>query len=142
MDQPAWKIEWTGDLSVGIPEVDAEHKRFIALVNGLNQAIAGHTGLAEVRKWMLLIIEDAEQHFAHEEALFAEWNYPDAADHALKHADVMSQLGAIMDHFGGSSLDYEWIDAGLKIKQALINHLLTEDMKYRDYYRSVVRRKG
>lgn len=37
--------------------------------------------------------------------------------------------------WGGSSsvVEYEWIDAGLKVKRALIEHLLTEDTKYRDY---------
>jgi hypothetical protein len=38
-----------------------------------------------------------------------------------------------MAHFERSGMDWEWIDAGLKVKEALIGHMLNEDMKYRDY---------
>ncbi len=39
----------------------------------------------------------------------------------------------IMAEFVRERTGYDWIEAGLEIKKALIDHLLTEDMKYRDY---------
>jgi hemerythrin len=61
--------------------------------------------------------------------------YPEAEDHAKKHAQVTLALQKIMGRFAHDGTDYEWIEAGLKVKQALVVHLLTEDMKYRDYCR-------
>ena len=82
MEIPIWKIEWSDALSVGIPEIDEDHRRFARLVNELNRSIVDRAELAEVRRRLQVIIADAVQHFAHEERLFKEWMYPDAESHA------------------------------------------------------------
>jgi hemerythrin len=116
-----------------IPEIDAEHQRFIRLVNELNEAIVGRMGLEEIKRRMQAIVDDAVAHFVHEEALFRGWGYPAAREHAEKHAQIILALREIMARFEHGGTEYEWIDAGLQIKKALIEHLLNEDMKYRDY---------
>ncbi len=127
----SWRLEWDDSLSMGVPEIDAEHQHFMQLINQLNEAIAERMGIEEVKQRMRAILEDAKAHFAHEEALFREWNYPDAVAHTQKHVQLMAALHTIMQRFEHNCLEYELIDAGLKIKTALIEHLLTEDMKYR-----------
>lgn len=132
-EQPVWRLDWDDSLSVCIPEVDSEHKRFIRLVNDLNEAIVDRMDRVEILKRMQLILDDAVEHFAHEEALFREWHYPDAEEHATKHAAIVRALHDIMGQFHRKGPMYEWVAAGLKIKEVLIEHLLTEDMKYRDF---------
>jgi hemerythrin len=128
-----WRLEWDESLSMGIPEIDAEHQHFILLVNELNEAIIRRMDVEEIKKRMQAILNDAAIHFAHEEVLFREWGYPQAEEHARKHAHITHALCEIMGHFEHGGVEYEWIDAGLKVKEALIGHLLGEDMKYRDY---------
>lgn len=128
-----WRLEWTDELSVCIPEIDAEHQHFILLVNELNEAITSRMDVEVIKKCMRAILSDAEAHFSHEEALFKDWGYPDAAEHAGRHAQVTLALHEIMGRFEHDGTDYDWIKAGLTVKQALIEHLLREDMKYRDY---------
>lgn len=129
----AWRLDWSADLSVGIPEIDLEHQRFIELINDLNEAISHRMSLAEIRRRMQLILADAEAHFAHEEQLFRAWQYPDAETHAMKHASLNLALNDIMGKFTHNGSEYEWIAAGLRVKEALVDHLLHEDMKYRDF---------
>jgi len=102
-------------LSVGIPGVDEDHTRFITLVDGLNQAILDRKCLSEIRKCMQLLLDDADE-----------------------HAQLTEKLRA-MDEFIANKTEYEWVAAVLKIKEALLDHLLNEDMKCRDYYRSMPR---
>ncbi len=116
-----------------IPEIDVEHQRFIRLVNELNEAIITRMGVEEIQERMQAILDDAAAHFTHEELLFREWGYPGASGHAEKHEEIMRALREIMGRFEHGGTEYEWIEAGLQVKQALIDHLLTEDMKYRDY---------
>lgn len=116
-----------------IPEIDAEHQHFIRLVNELNEAIAGRMGLEKIRHCMQAIVDDAAAHFTHEEALLGEWGYPAAGEHAEKHAQITQALRETMARFEHDGTEFEWVDAGLQIKKALIEHLLTEDMKYRDF---------
>jgi hemerythrin-like metal-binding protein len=130
---PVWRLDWDESLSMCIPEIDSEHRRFIRLVNDLNEAIVDRLGRVELQKRMQRILDDAAEHFAHEEALFRKWHYPNAEEHAMKHAAVTRALHDIMGQFNHNGSEYEWVAAGLKVKQALVDHLLNEDMKYRDY---------
>lgn len=129
-----WRLTWSDALSVGIPEIDAEHKRFIALINALNESIAERMSLSEVRRRMQDILIDAAAHFEHEEIMFREWGYPDAARHAREHAAAIKILNDIMHRIEHSEVDYEWVEAGVHVKELLVSHLLNEDMKYRDYW--------
>jgi len=129
-----WRLEWSPELSVHIPEIDAEHKHFIELINALNEAIAERMSLSEVRKRMQDVLDDAVAHFDHEEVLFVEWGYPEAEQHAREHAAAAEIFVTIMKRIEKSEQDYEWVEAGLQVKQLLVAHLLNEDMKYRDYW--------
>ncbi len=128
-----WQLEWSDALSVNIPEIDAEHQHFIHLINQLNEAIIARMELEEIKRRMQAILDDATAHFSHEEDLFREWGYPEAAYHTNQHTRTLRLLREIMGLIQCGGVEYEWIAAGLKVKQALIDHLLTEDMKYRDY---------
>jgi hemerythrin len=134
-DSSPWLLEWSDDLSVSIPEIDAEHQLFIQHVNQLNAAISQRMDMHEIKKCMQTILDDAVSHFAHEEALFKKWNYPDAQAHAKIHRQITLALKAIMAGFTRSGLEYVLIESGLAVKKTLLNHLLVDDMKYRDYCR-------
>ena len=133
MTQTPWKIDWNEELMLGIPEIDAEHKGFVALVNDLNLALAGRADKAEVREKLDLLLLDAKQHFQHEEELFAQYEYPDWKQHAELHRQVEQALENELALFDGSEFGAVWVESGLRIKQALVSHLLEEDMKYRDF---------
>ena len=136
MAEHIWKIEWDDSMSVGIPEIDEEHKHFAFLINEFNHSILDHKDLLEIKSRLRLILDDAVQHFSHEERLFKEWQYPDADDHALKHAQALTALADIWEKFISYGLEPEWISAGLAIKDLLITHILKEDLKYAEYYRN------
>jgi hemerythrin len=50
-------------MSVGIPEIDEDHKHFIFLINELNRSIVDRKDPAEIKKRLQIIVEDAERHF-------------------------------------------------------------------------------
>lgn len=128
--KPIWRLDWNESLSMYIPEIDAEHQRFIQLVNELNEAIIGRMNKKEIKSRMRAILDDAAMHFAHEEAVFKEWGYPDAEE----HAQIISFLNEIMESVDHGKMAHGWLEAGLEMKQVLIQHILNEDMKYRDYH--------
>ncbi len=135
MKRPTWNLEWNDGMSVGIPDIDEDHKRFILLINGLNRSMMDRMTPVEIKKRLQQIVDDAAQHFDKEEKLFKEWRYPDVDNHASMHAQTLKTLQTIMADFIPYGADSGWIDAGLKIKNILTNHIQT-DMKYADFYRS------
>ncbi len=142
MEPHTWKVEWNEGMSVGIHEIDADHKRFILLIDDLNRAIVDRMDLEYVKKRLQLILDDAARHFAHEEKLLQEWRYPDANEHAKKHAAALKSLEAIQEQLFAYKMTSEWIDVGLKVKDILINHMLTEDSKYAEFYRNTLKARG
>lgn len=142
MEPHTWKVEWNEGMSVGIHEIDVDHKRFILLIGDLNRAIVDRMDLEEIKRRLQLILDDAAKHFAHEEKLLREWRYPDAAEHAKKHAHALKSLEEIQDQLFAYKMTSEWIDVGIKVKDILINHMLTEDSKYAEFYRSTIKPRG
>lgn len=136
MKRPTWTITWVDEMSVGIPEIDEDHKRFISLIHELNQSITERMEPAEIKKRLQFIVDDAERHFAQEEKLFKEWRYPATDAHANIHTQLLKALKAIADNFIPYGHDSAWVDAGLRVKSLLINHILIEDMKYADFYQN------
>jgi hemerythrin-like metal-binding protein len=137
MKKPKWGLEWSDEMSVGIPEIDEDHKRFISLIDELNHSITERMKATEIKKRLQHVIEDANQHFRQEEKFFRERLYPNAEGHARSHNNIRNTLKQIEDSFIPYGLEAEWLDAALIIKQILINHIITEDMQYADYFKSI-----
>ncbi len=135
MEKSEWEIAWSDYLSVGVPEMDDEHRQFIARVNDLNKAIIESEDKATVERMMGLMLMEAAHHFWHEEELLARWKYPETAAHTAKHAELTAQFERVMKEFALSDISFVWAIKGLHLKQLLVEHLLKEDMKYRDFLR-------
>jgi len=136
MEARIWKIEWIDAMSVGIPEIDEDEKRFIALVDAFNRSVVDRMDISEIRNRLQYIVDDAEQHFSNEEKLLNGRRYPNLGEHAIKHTELKNLVRYILEDSISYGTDMEWINAGLTIKDALIKHILIEDHKYAEYYRN------
>ena len=136
VEQHEWEIKWTGFLTVGVPQMDEEHKKFIAQVNELTKAVLECRDKATIRRLMDSMLAEAANHFRNEEKLLAEWNYPERAVHAAKHVQLTAQLDLVKREFETPAISFMGALKGLQINQLLIDHLLKEDMKYRDFLRA------
>ena len=136
MEKSEWEIAWSDYLSVGVPEMDEEHRQFISRVNDLNKAIIESEDKATVERMMDLMLMEAAHHFWHEQELLARWKYPETAAHIAKHAALTAQFERVMKDFAETDISFVWALKGLHVKQLLIEHLLKEDVKYRDFLRA------
>jgi hemerythrin len=136
MKERIWDFEWKDELSIGVPEIDRDHQEGINLVSDLIEAIVDMGRIEEIHDRMQLILDHANRHFAREEELLRQWNYPDVDHHAREHEAIIGRFEGVK-----SSLDKEtaldvWIEAGLEIRKTLIDHFLKEDLKYRNFRHS------
>lgn len=136
MRRPTWTIAWNEGMSVGVPEIDEDHKHFILLINEFNRSITDRRDSEEIKTRLQNITSDAARHFAHEEKLLKEWQYPDIDIHARIHLYILKELQAVKEQFAPYGLDSGWVDAGLRIKGLLLDHIITEDMKYAELNRN------
>jgi hemerythrin len=85
-------IQWKPDLTLGIPDLDAQHLE----LDG--QLAVVHDAICEGRVPDLSAVLDgvrrcATRHFACEEAFMARSEYPAVEDHRARHQEFTAQLG-------------------------------------------------
>lgn len=122
-------IEWTSNHSVGVEEMDCQHQKLALLVNQYQDVI--HAGKSnDVAAGILRqIAADTQAHFVAEEQLMAQYGYPDLAMHKKFHADLIVQVGRMVDKLtNGEMVSPARVAAFLK--DWLNNHILGTDKLY------------
>ena len=123
---------WDESYSIGIPSVDEEHKKLLAMVNRFLKAL--HT--KDEKKTIALtfdnLIEYTEEHFANEEVLMAKHKYPGLKEHKKEHKELAMQVVEM-----NKDKEYIFPDtiADFLISW-LTNHILSSDKKYAEYIES------
>jgi hemerythrin-like metal-binding protein len=129
-------ITWTKSLSVGIKEIDDQHKTFIGCLN--EAAAISDSPQSNRNKLEILIariLDYVRYHFDTEEKYFKKYNYPYAEEHILEHAKLLENAAKFYDRFKlGDDVTAEFL---LFLKDWLENHLKTHDMKYARYFKKI-----
>jgi len=122
--------EWTDDLSVGIEEIDVQHKILVGLVNRLYDETIVHQATAEVLDGILNeLVEYTVIHFAVEESLFRIFDYPATEIHTRHHDELKAQ---VLDLQAKVKRGEVTINTKLLVflKNWLQHHILEEDKLY------------
>jgi len=131
------KVCWKDQYSVGIEKIDHQHQHLFEIVNNLiDQSIsAGDTGLAsETLKEM---VNYAREHFATEETLMLQYDYPEYNLHKNQHEYFINTTAELAVSF----MDNQKTTGG-EITEFLIlwltNHILKTDMKLKPFFKSKI----
>lgn len=91
------ELRWRDEFSVGIDEVDHEHRELIDLIARLQKELESGAGRHEVIVYLGEIYAQIASHFALEEKMMRETGYPAYADHKEDHETLLDDLRDIMD---------------------------------------------
>lgn len=92
------KIEWSDSYLLGIPEIDGQHKKLLAVANGLYEAASGSAERykLDMSKNLKKLTDYTEYHFSSEEEFMRSYGYSGADEHKKFHdafiAEVNSQI--------------------------------------------------
>ena len=92
-------FNWTANLATGNGMIDQDHKHLIALVNKLNDAMAGGKGNAVLGQVLDELIAYTVSHFAREERLMQQIAYPDYAAHKAEHQKLIGEVQELRGKF-------------------------------------------
>lgn len=126
-------LKWTKALSVEIPEIDDQHKNFIAIINKAYTK-SKKSKPEEIENILKELTEYARIHFSTEDNYFDNWDYPYKNEHDIEHEKLILKV---------LKFDEKFEKEGVKIIEDLIiflkdwleNHLKNHDFKYRDYFK-------
>mgnify|MGYP002713064517 CR=1 FL=1 len=85
---------WDESFSVGVEEVDRQHRRLVDLINELHREMSKRRGVGILSRILEGLIEYTETHFAFEEKLMREHGYPDYQAHKAGHEKLHGQVQA------------------------------------------------
>lgn len=125
-------LEWTDELSVGIQEIDEQHKVLVDLLNQLHQAILEHHGQDVTTSIMDRLCEYTKIHFTVEESLLRILNYPDYEEHKQHHEQLLAEVKQLrhkMEH-EDHSISFELLHF---LKKWLTIHILEDDNAYTEH---------
>ncbi len=126
-------IEWSNELSVGIEEIDEQHKVLVDLLNQIHEAIQQRQGADVTRQIVEKLGEYTRIHFAVEESLMRILHYPAYERHKEEHDRLIGQLGDFRTKIesGKSSISFELAHF---LKVWLTKHIMEADKRYTEHF--------
>lgn len=79
------RIQWNSQLSVGVEQIDSQHKELIRIANTLLEVIEQKSSRDVVSKVIGKLREYTVYHFNSEEQLMEDVQYPKRTDHYAEH---------------------------------------------------------
>ena len=124
------KLEWEEKYSVGVEEIDNQHKRMFAVINELLDAINNNNTEEHIGNIIDGLVKYKIFHFATEEKYFKEFNYDGTVEHVTKHKEFNDNLVKIKEKYPKPTVEFafELLDF---LEDWLINHLMVMDQKYK-----------
>jgi len=126
-------VIWNDSFSVGVASIDDQHKVLVTMINELFEACK--QGVMEADMAFLEIIKGAldyaETHFADEEDLLYEANYPHLDEQKDQHETFVAEVQKTIEEFEAGNLEPIYLARFLK--NWLLNHIAVFDKKYTPY---------
>lgn len=121
-------LEWRAEFSIGIPDVDHEHRELIGLINRLHERLAAPQAATGVPEFLGELHAQISAHFALEEKVMRERRYAALAGHKLDHERLLDELRDLMD---GYELHGRFDDAalGTALNEWFSVHFRTHDAR-------------
>ncbi len=127
------KIKWDDSFSVGVSEMDRQHRRIIDLINSLIERQKIEVDSEIISDTLTRMLEYANEHFRREEQYMLESAYPDYSRQREEHNEFRKKTAFFsIDIIKGKAAIPKEILTYLK--DWWTNHILKSDMRYKDFF--------
>ena len=122
--------KWDSSLETGYEKVDNQHKQLVSAVNSLMEASMSGKGDKAVMETLEFLTGYAVKHFADEEKLQVQFNYPDYLNHKRIHDDFKIIVGDLVRQVNKEGPTESIIDKVSSIIGSwLLNHIKGDDFR-------------
>jgi hemerythrin-like metal-binding protein len=121
-------MNWDDKFSVGVEEIDAQHKNLIKMVNEFYDGVKSDNNKA-LGGLLTSLIEYAVYHFGTEEKYMKKFNYPGTATHIKEHQSFTKKAADVKKRFDSGKLVLS-LEITKFVRDWIISHVLGTDKKY------------
>jgi hemerythrin-like metal-binding protein len=125
-------IVWSDILSIGIDEIDEDHRKLVTTYNLLNHAVME----GESPEYLTAVLEELINctvwHFSHEERLMLKYGYGEIDQHRADHRELIQSARELQQEVlqSDKSVAGEHLEF---LERWLTQHILTSDMRLGSY---------
>ena len=121
-------IEWKDQYSLGVAEVDHEHRELIELINALYESLSKTHSEIAVADFLGELYARISAHFALEEKIMRDSGYDEYEDHKADHERLLDGIRDLMDDYeDGVYVDVERF--GKNLDEWFTEHFRTRDAR-------------
>jgi hemerythrin len=130
-------IVWGQILSVGVDEIDEDHRKLVNIFNILNHAVMEGGSSDYLAAVLEELVNCTVWHFSHEERLMLKYSYQDMEEHKAIHRELVKSFRELQQ--GIFQADKTMADEDIEfLERWLTEHILTDDMRLGSYLSQVM----
>ena len=122
-------IQWSEKYSVGINEIDNQHKGLVILINELFTLMSEGKAKANMEDVFNHLTDYTKKHFYTEEAMIIKYAFPEYKEHKSEHNSFIEHLSQLKEDFRNekNAISVKVLNF---LKDWLLNHIMISDQKY------------
>lgn len=121
-------ITWSEILSVGVEEIDEDHRKLVGIFNELNHAVANGESADYLAATFDELIKCTAWHFSHEDRLMLKHRYPEIDQHRAAHLELIAAAQQLQAKL--AQADQAVANAEIEfLDRWLTEHILTADQR-------------
>ena len=130
-------LVWDDILSVGIDEIDEDHRRLVDLFNILKHSVMEEDAPDYLQAVLAELINCTVWHFSHEERLMLKYDYEGFAEHKEEHRELIKSARELQQKI--LQAEKLVVNEDLEfLEHWLTEHILSTDMKLGSYLAEVM----
>jgi hemerythrin len=126
-------FEWNDKYSVGVNDMDNQHKKLFAIINELFDAMRDRKSNEVLGKILKDLLDYTIVHFGKEEQLMKQNNYPGLQEQLTQHKIFTDKIKELADKHNSGKMVMS-IEISSFLKDWLVNHIQGIDKKYHKFF--------
>lgn len=122
-------LVWDDKYSVGVTELDNQHKQLITLIGDLYDAMSAQKANDIMGQILTKLINYTKTHFSTEERYMQQYSYPGLSDQKKEHAAFTEKVLKFKEDFDSGRTSMS-VSVTSFLKDWLVNHICVSDKKY------------
>lgn len=124
-------VSWKEEYSVGVPQLDAQHRRLVDIMNSMHEAMLMGGKPEALQAVLDDLVAYTRHHFSYEEQLMEKAGYPGLEEHKRKHRAMVAQVEGFHTEItsGKATVSLKLMSF---LKDWLTRHIMETDQRYSD----------
>lgn len=131
------KIEWNDSYILGIPEIDAQHKKLLAIANELYNTATGseQSFRLDMAKVLKRLTDYTVYHFTAEESFMRSFGYAEADGHKALHDGFVAEISSQIQKLGSGRRE-DALRFYVYIANWVLSHIAKSDKLWSDFVKN------